>query len=87
DSQGFLVGIITDGDLRRLMTREGDILENTAEDVMGKKPKSITQDSLAVDALNLMEDFKITMLPVADNDGKPIGMLHMHDLIKAGVVS
>ena len=86
DDDGILVGIITDGDLRRLMTREGDILEFSAEEVMGKKPKFIARETLAVDALNQMEDFKITMLPVADSNCKPIGMLHMHDLIKAGVV-
>lgn len=86
NDEGTLAGIITDGDLRRLMTREGDILEYRAEDVMGKKPKYIAPGALAVEALNLMEDFKITMLPVADADSKPLGMLHMHDLIKAGVV-
>ncbi len=86
DDRGRLAGIITDGDLRRLMTRDGNILEFSAEEAMTRNPKFTGKDSLAVDALNLMEDYKITMLPVTDSDLRPIGMLHMHDLIRAGVV-
>jgi arabinose-5-phosphate isomerase len=53
---------------------------------MTSNPKRLSPHTLAVDALTLMEDYKITMLPVTDDDGRPVGMLHMHDLIKAGVV-
>lgn len=86
DTEGKLIGIITDGDLRRLMFGDGNILETTAEKAMTKNPKRITEISLAVEALNVMEDNKITMLPVVSEDSKPVGMLHMHDLIRAGVV-
>jgi arabinose-5-phosphate isomerase len=86
NEEGTLIGIITDGDLRRLMTKGGDILECSAQEAMTKEPKSISPESLAVAALTLMEDHKITMLPVTDVKRNPIGILHMHDLIRAGVV-
>jgi len=86
DKQGILIGIITDGDLRRILEKGIMDLNVPVKDVMVKDPKSLTADKLAVDALNLMEDNKITMLPIVDADNKPVGMLHMHDLINAGVV-
>lgn len=86
DNNFELRGIVTDGDLRRLLTKEGNVLERTAGESMTKNPKAVNKDMLAVSALNLMEDSKITMLPVIDDKKKPIGMLHMHDLIDAGVV-
>ena len=86
DENNKLIGIITDGDLRRLLTKQGDVLEKTAQESMTKNPKSIKKETLAVAALNLMEDYKITMLPVVNDANEPIGMLHMHDLIDAGVV-
>jgi arabinose-5-phosphate isomerase len=86
DEQGHLAGIVTDGDLRRLLSRPGDALAHTAGEVMTPSPKRMTPDTLAVDALNLMERHKITMLPVVDDDQRPVGLLHMHDLIAAGVV-
>jgi arabinose-5-phosphate isomerase len=86
DDEDILIGIITDGDLRRLMSREGEILNLPAEEAMTAKPKFSRENTLAVEALNLMEDFKITMIPVVDSNLKPVGMLHMHDLIRAGVV-
>jgi arabinose-5-phosphate isomerase len=55
--------------------------------VMTQNPKSMHPDDLAVEALNLMDKYKITMLPIVDTNQKPIGVLHMHDLIRAGVVS
>jgi len=86
DKNGILSGIITDGDLRRILSTPGDFLQKTAFEAMTKYPKRVDGDLAAVDALALMEDYKITMLPVVDETGKPIGMLHMHDLINAGVV-
>ncbi len=86
DDKGKLIGIITDGDLRRILSKSGNILEKSAYESMTQNPKYVYANSLAVDALNLMEDNKITMLPVIDEDGKSIGMLHMHDLIDTGVV-
>ena len=83
---GKLVGIITDGDLRRMLEKGITDLNINVQDVMIKSPKSMNPAELAVDALNLMEDNKITMLPIVDDNNKPVGMLHMHDLINAGVV-
>lgn len=86
NEEGVMSGIVTDGDLRRLMSRDSNVLEHTAKEVMTVNPKYTSPDTLAIDALNLMEDHKITMLPVLDSNRKPVGMLHMHDLINAGVV-
>jgi arabinose-5-phosphate isomerase len=86
DEAGKLVGIVTDGDLRRLLSRGDNALQHTAEEAMTVSPKRLLPETLAVDALNLMEQYKITMLPVVDEDSRPIGLLHMHDLITAGVV-
>jgi len=82
-----LVGIITDGDLKRiLLQNEKNIMDKTAAEGMTKAPKTTTPQVLAVEALNLMEDHNITLLPVVDDKNKPVGILQMHDLIKAGVV-
>ncbi|MEA3475242.1 MAG: KpsF/GutQ family sugar-phosphate isomerase [Candidatus Cloacimonadota bacterium] len=86
DDSGKLVGIITDGDLRRILQKYDNPLELEVNLLMTKNPKSITQNSLCINALNLMEEYAITMIPVVDNDNKPIAMIHMHDLIKAGLV-
>ena len=86
NEDGLLAGIVTDGDLRRLLARGGELLSQTAAQCMTRDPKRVQPQALAVDALTLMEDTKITMLPVVDEHNKPVGMLHMHDLIRAGVV-
>jgi len=85
-SEGTLVGIITDGDLRRMIENGITDLNISVIEVMIKSPRTMHQNELAVDALNVMEDNKITMLPIIDDKNKPVGMLHMHDLINAGVV-
>lgn len=87
DKKGYLTGIITDGDLRRILTDVRNVLDKTACEVMTANPKAVTKQMLAIDALSLMEENKITMLPVVDEKGVMIGMLHMHDIIDAGVVS
>ena len=86
DTNGKLVGIITDGDLRRMIEKGITDLNINVTEVMIKFPKSMQPQELAVDALNLMEDNKITMLPIVDENNNLVGMLHMHDLINAGVV-
>lgn len=87
DEQGCLVGMITDGDLRRqLQLKQNHLLDYSAAECMTAKPKSTRPEELAVNALNLMESHKITMLPVVDADNHPVGMLHMHDLIQAGII-
>lgn len=82
---GELTGIITDGDLRRLMQKESSPLDFLATKVMTHRPKALAEDVLAVKALQLMEDNMITILPVIDDERKPIGALHIHDLIRAGI--
>ncbi len=86
DDNKRLVGIFTDGDLRRLIERTEDIFGLEAKDVMTKNPKIMNAEELAAKALNQMENHKITCLIVVDKKRKPIGIVHMHDLLKAGVV-
>ncbi len=76
-----LLGVISDGDLRRLLERRGkDILELTAAECMTANPRTVHRDTFAVTALNTMEQKKITSLPVVDDDGRLEGILHLHDL-------
>lgn len=85
DEQGNLLGIFTDGDLRRAFERDVDI-DAPISDVMTKGCKTVKTQTLAVDAVNLMEESSITSLIVVDENSKPLGVIHMHDLLKAGVV-
>lgn len=85
NDNGVLEGIITDGDLRRLIQRTSNIATLTAQDVMTKNPKTIPPDFLAARALAMMETFKISQLIVIDEAKKPIGMIHIHDLVEAGL--
>lgn len=83
----ILVGVITDGDLRRLLEKTLDIRNLTAADVMTRHPKTISKDFLASFALQQMETYNITSLPVVDENNKPEGILHLHDLVKLGLQS
>ena len=86
DSDGSLLGIFTDGDLRRFI-QQGFPPDNTPiENIMTCKPLTVNQSSLAAQALRIMEQHKITTLVVEDNQHHPIGVLHMHDLLRAGVI-
>ena len=85
DRRGKLAGIFTDGDLRRLLQKNLGFSDMTASDVMTRNPKVIKANVLAVSALELMENFNITQLVVVDEVRKPVGMLHLHDLVKAGL--
>jgi arabinose-5-phosphate isomerase len=87
DDNGKLVGIITDGDLRRLLQRTENVFGLTAGEVMTRNPKTIKKDALAVVALQEMEHYNITQLVVIDDERFPIGMIHIHDLVKAGLSS
>lgn len=81
EDDGFLLGIISDGDLRRLLEREGpNALNKTAGDAMNPSPRTIAPDELAVKALSLMEEKKITSLLVIGGNGALHGVLHLHDL-------
>jgi arabinose-5-phosphate isomerase len=82
DTNGRLVGIITDGDLRRHM--RSNLPEARVEDVMTKAPKTVRPDQLASEALEILNSSKITALIVAAG-GKPVGIVHVHDLLRAGV--
>jgi arabinose-5-phosphate isomerase len=80
DPGGHLAGIVTDGDLRRLMMRDQDITHRRAKEIMTRTPVTIAVDVLAAEALQVMEARRITSVPVVDGTGKPLGVLHIHDL-------
>jgi len=84
DRSGALLGVVTAGDLTRLMERTPDFLGIPVADVMTKKPKTSTPDELAVAAIRRMEEFGIMALPVVDGGRKVVGMAHLHDLMRAG---
>jgi arabinose-5-phosphate isomerase len=83
--EGKLVGLISDGDLRRLLEREGaKMLERTAGEAMNSSPKTIAPEELAIRALGVMEELKITSLVVVGPDHNALGVVHLHDLWKTG---
>ena len=84
--EGRLGGVITDGDLRRLLQRELDLLSQKAGDVMIRNPKVISSDILGAKAVQVMERYSITALVVVDDDRRIIGIVHLHDLLKIGVI-
>jgi arabinose-5-phosphate isomerase len=86
NSEGQLIGIYTDGDLRRTLDLEIDIRTTTITSVMNKTPKTIRPQLLAAEAVALMEEKKINGVIVVDEQRRPVGALNMHDLLKAGVV-
>lgn len=86
DANMCLNGIITDGDLRRIMDSDADIRVLKAHQIMTKTPKTTSPDDLAVDALYLMEKYQITGMVVVDNNKKMVGAFNMHDLFKAKIV-
>ena len=86
DGAGRLTGILTDGDLRRALQKGMDLLQRRVEECMTVNPKTIDRESLAAKALEMMERHAITSLLIVDVDGRPEGVIHLHDLLKAGVV-
>lgn len=85
DNSDRLLGIITDGDLRRSLEKGSDPLSLTAGEVMTRSPKVINADALAAKALQLMESNQITNLVIVDSEDRVAGVLHMHDILKAGI--
>jgi arabinose-5-phosphate isomerase len=85
DDSNTLIGVITDGDLRRLLQRDVNLKAITAADMMSHHPKTIEADILAVEALQIMRELSISQLIVLDNQ-KYVGMVHLHDLLKEGLV-
>lgn len=86
DDEGRLVGIFTDGDLRRRVETGGDLFSLSASQVMTRNPKTIVASELVVGALARMEDNRITVLFIVDEKGCPVGILHMHDVLSSGAV-
>ena len=80
-----IIGIITDGDIRRMLNDHDTFTHMTAIDTMTKNPKMIHSTDMVAEALNILEDFSITQLIVAD-DGTYKGVLHLHDILKEGIV-
>ncbi|MBE6335581.1 MAG: KpsF/GutQ family sugar-phosphate isomerase [Lentimicrobiaceae bacterium] len=80
-----MVGIITDGDLRRMLMKHTQIDIVRASDIMTSNPKTINRNDLVVNAFDIMQSNNITQLPVMDN-GKYVGMIHLHDIIKEGII-
>lgn len=85
DTDKKLLGIVTDGDLRRMLQKEIALETLTAKDIMTVSPKTIHKDELALSAFNIMEDFNITQLAVV-NEGKYEGMIHLHDILQEGII-
>jgi arabinose-5-phosphate isomerase len=90
NTEGKLIGVISDGDLRRWMEKTEkageNLLTKKAEDIMTRNPKIASKESLAAEAVSIMEKNSITCLIVADTSSKPEGVIHLHDLLKSGVV-
>ncbi|WP_047547818.1 SIS domain-containing protein [Psychroserpens sp. Hel_I_66] len=80
-----ITGIITDGDLRRMLTKSDEFLHLTAKEIMSDNPKRIEEDAMAIDAMELMESHGISQLLV-EKEGKYAGVIHIHDLIKEGII-
>jgi arabinose-5-phosphate isomerase len=85
DKNGALAGIITDGDLRRILQGTENPLSAEVGTLMGKSPKTIKADKLAAEALRVLEDHAITSLVITDEKNRPIGVIHIHDILKAGI--
>ncbi len=85
DPHGQIAGIVTDGDLRRMLQRNQSVELLKAKDILSPNPKTIQRDELAINAFNLMEKNKITQLLVTEN-GKYVGMIHLHDILREGIV-
>ena len=86
DAENHPVGVFTDGDLRRMFERVQDFTQVAIRDVMHAQPRSIAPERLAVDAVAVMEEYRINQMLVVDADGKLVGALHIHDLTQAKVI-
>jgi arabinose-5-phosphate isomerase len=85
DEANNLMGIITDGDVRRMLEQHDNISQLQAKDIYSKSPKTIAPQALAVEALNVMKKHDITQLIVMDN-AEYTGVLHLHDLLREGII-
>ena len=80
-----IMGIITDGDIRRMLYRSPEISDLRARDIMSREPKTIPVEAMAVDALEILERFKITQI-LAVKDQQYYGVVHLHNLIREGII-
>ena len=85
DPEGRLLGIFTDGDLRRALDRGIDFQHEPIGDFMTTRCKTVNGEALAAEALHLIEGSKITSLVVLDDERRPTGVIHLHDLLRAGI--
>ena len=85
NGDGTLLGIFTDGDLRRTLDKHNDVHTLTMKQLMTRSPITILENTLAVEAMAIMEERKITTIVVVSTNNKPLGVLHMHDLLSAGI--
>lgn len=85
DKNGIMTGVLTDGDIRRTLIKYKSVENLKAKEVMTINPKTVLPDALAAKALNLMEKYSITALAISNAKGFPVGVIHIHDLLKAGV--
>lgn len=85
DKNGLMSGVLTDGDIRRTLIKYHNVQNLKVKDVMTVSPKTILPTELAAKALHLMEKYSITALAITDENKKPVGVLHIHDLLKVGV--
>jgi arabinose-5-phosphate isomerase len=85
DSKGYLAGIYTDGDVRRTLTQQYDINTTPLKEVMSRNCRTIKPGILAAEALALMQKYSITSLVVTDSSNRPTAVVHLHDLLRAGV--
>jgi len=86
DGAGKLAGIFTDGDLRRAMSRDARLITSRIGDLMTRKPRTITPDRLASEALKILHEKKLDELPVVNEKGEPVGLLDVQDLLDVGVI-
>lgn len=86
DSEGSVIGIITDGDVRRMLENTDHLSAITAKDILTKNPKRLQPEVLAIEALEWLKKFDISQLIVTDADNKYLGILHLHDLIREGII-
>jgi arabinose-5-phosphate isomerase len=86
DEDRRLIGIVTDGDLRRLMLKGPDFLQQTAGDVMTRNPITVSRDTLAAEALHILEQRKITSVVVVDGTQQVQGVVHLHDLWRTEMI-
>ena len=85
DASSTLLGIVTDGDLRRLLEKQQNPLDLSVASLMTLTPRSLAPDQLAVEALNQMNEHAITVMPVVSGENTVVGMLHLHELLAAGL--